>query len=88
MVPEAGEEDDVEEADGRGGEAGDAGAGLGGGGEGRADEVGDAGGGGDGDGEGDSELRRGFSRLVFALFEEKGGVGVWSNMSRSTIGFQ
>lgn len=60
VVPEAGYQDYVEDADGRGGEAGDPGAGFGSGGEGRADEVCDAGGGGDGDGEGDSELRGGF----------------------------
>lgn len=75
VVPEAGEEDHIEEADGCGGEAGDAGAGFGGGGEGRANEVGDAGGGGDGEGEGDSELTRGGFEVSSCLFEGRGGVG-------------
>lgn len=55
MVAQAGEEDDVADADDRGGEGGHLGSGFGGVGEGGADQVGDAGAGGDGEGEGDLE---------------------------------
>lgn len=55
VAAEAGEEDDVEEADGGGGAAGYFCGDLGWVCEGGADEVGDSGRGGDGDGEGDLE---------------------------------